>query len=160
MDDTQLTFTIHGQTPAQKNGKSVGRVQATGRTFVASSPTVKKWQKESLEELNLVLRGIRFRSPTGRIKIDYAFYVKDDVQRDTDNMIASVNDLLQVVSADRAPDKKGKMKPVKKTGLIPGDHWQVLQLGQPHVEIDKENPRAVIRLSEYEGENENQWWTI
>ena len=149
MNDKEFVLTIHGQTPAQKNGKTVGRAKATGRTFVASSKTVKAWQKASLEELNVL--GVRFRSPTGRIKIDYVFYVKDNIQRDTDNMIASVNDLLQVVSADYAPNKKGKMKPVKGTGLIPGDHWQVLQLGTTHVEIDKGNPRAVLTLSEYEG---------
>ena len=59
------------------------------------------------------------------------------MQRDTDNMISSVNDILQVAGADKAPDKKGKLKPVKGTGVIVGDHWQVLKLGDSDVEIEK-----------------------
>ena len=136
-------ITIHGQTPAQKNGKSVG-VTKTGRTFVASNKQVKDWQKEAIKELEM--QDVKFRG--GRLRIDYMFYVKDNVQRDTDNMISSVNDILQVAGADKAPDKKGKLKPVKGTGVIVGDHWQVLKLGDSDVEIDKENPRVELTISE------------
>ena len=136
-------LTIHGQTPAQKNGKSVG-VTKTGRTFVASNKRVKDWQKEAIKELEM--QDVKFRG--GRLRIDYMFYVKDNVQRDTDNMISSVNDILQVAGADKAPDKKGKLKPVKGTGVIVGDHWQVLKLGDSDVEIDKENPRVELTISE------------
>ena len=136
-------ITIHGQTPAQKNGKSVG-VTKTGRTFVASNKRVKDWQKEAIKELEM--QDVKFRG--GRLRIDYKFYVKDNVQRDTDNMISSVNDILQVAGADKAPDKKGKLKPVKGTGVIVGDHWQVLKLGDSDVEIDKENPRVELTISE------------
>ena len=136
-------ITIHGQTPAQKNGKSVG-VTKTGRTFVASNKRVKDWQKEAIIELEM--QDVKFRG--GRLRIDYKFYVKDYVQRDTDNMISSVNDILQVAGADKAPDKKGKLKPVKGTGVIVGDHWQVLKLGDSDVEIDKENPRVELTISE------------
>ena len=136
-------ITIHGQTPAQKNGKSVG-VTKTGRTFVASNKRVKDWQKEAIKELEM--QDVKFRG--GRLRIDYMFYVKDNVQRDTDNMISSVNDILQVAGADKAPDKKGKLKPVKGTGVIVGDHWQVLKLGDSDVEIDKENPRVELTISE------------
>jgi len=137
-------ITISGQTPAQKNGKSVGTTKA-GRTFVASSKTVKSWQKAALAELNLL--DLKFRTET-RLQIDYMFYVKDNVQRDTDNMISSVNDILQVAGADYAPNKNGKMKPVKGTGMIAGDHWQVLKLGTSDVVIDKENPRVELTISE------------
>lgn len=136
-------ITIHGQTPAQKNGKSVG-VTKTGRTFVASNKRVKDWQKEAIKELEM--QDMKFSG--GRLQIDYKFYVKDNVQRDTDNMISSVNDILQVAGADKAPDKKGKLKPVKGTGVIVGDHWQVLKLGDSDVEIDKENPRVELTISE------------
>lgn len=136
-------ITIHGQTPAQKNGKSVG-VTKTGRTFVASNKRVKDWQKEAIKELEM--QDVKFRG--SRLRIDYKFYVKDNVQRDTDNMISSVNDILQVAGADKAPDKKGKLKPVKGTGVIVGDHWQVLKLGDSDVEIDKENPRVELTISE------------
>jgi roadblock/LC7 domain-containing protein len=137
-------FTISGQTPAQKNGKSVGTTKA-GRTFVASNKRVKDWQKAAIKELEML--DLKFRSDT-RLQIDYMFYVKDNVQRDTDNMISSVNDILQVAGADYAPNKKGKMKPVKGTGMIVGDHWQVLKLGNSDVAIDKDNPRAELVISE------------
>lgn len=135
-------ITISGQTPSQKNSKNVG--VANGRTFVASNKRVKEWQKSALKELEM--QDVKFRG--GRLQIDYMFYVKDNVQRDTDNMISSVNDILQVAGADQAPNKKGKMKPVKGTGMIIGDHWQVLKLGSSDVVIDKENPRVELVISE------------
>ena len=137
-------ITIAGQTPAQKNGKSVGTSKSTGRTFVASSKTVKAWQKQALEYLN----GLDVKYRGGRLRIDYVFYVKDNVQRDTDNMISSINDILQVAGAEYAPNKNGKMKPVRGTGIIAGDHWQVLKLGDSEVFIDKLNPRAELVISE------------
>ena len=138
------SFQIGGQTPSQKNSKNVG-VSKTGRTFVASNKRVKSWQKAAIEELEK--QDLKFRSDR-RLQIDYMFYVKDNVQRDTDNMISSVNDILQVAGADKAPNKKGKMKPVKGTGMIVGDHWQVLKLGNSDVAIDKLNPRVEIVISE------------
>ena len=135
---------ISGQTPSQKNSKNVG-VSKSGRTFVASNKIVKSWQKTAIEELEL--QALKFRT-SGRLCIDYMFYVKDNVQRDTDNMISSVNDILQVAMADKAPNKKGKMKPVKGTGIIVGDHWQVLKLGDSDVQIDKNNPRVELVISE------------
>jgi Holliday junction resolvase RusA-like endonuclease len=143
-----MKLVIHGQTPAQKNGKSVGTVKATGRTFVASSKIVKAWQKTALVELNL--QDVKMPRDK-RIRIDYMFYVKDNLQRDTDNMIASVNDMLQLAGSDYewVTNKKGvrKWKPIKKTGIIVGDHWQVLKLGDSDVEIDKENPRAELLIT-------------
>ena len=142
-------LTISGQTPAQKNGKSVGTVKATGRTFVASSKTVKSWQKEALKELNML--DLKFRTDT-RLQIDYMFYVKDNVQRDTDNMISSVNDILQMAGAEEeiviGKNGKPKKKLKKGTGMIAGDHWQVLKLGTSDVQIDKLNPRVEIVISE------------
>ena len=138
------SFQIGGQTPSQKNSKNVG-VSKTGRTFVASNKIVKSWQKAAIEELEK--QDLKFRSDR-RLQIAYMFYVKDNVQRDTDNMISSVNDILQVAGADKAPNKKGKMKPVKGTGMIVGDHWQVLKLGTSDVQIDKLNPRVEIVISE------------
>lgn len=141
-------ITISGQTPSQKNSKNVG-VSKTGRTFVASNKRVKSWQKETLIELNKL--DVKFRTNT-RLRIDYMFYVKDNVQRDTDNMISSVNDILQVAGADEITviDKNGKPKKklVKGTGIIVGDHWQVLKLGDSDVAIDKDNPRVELVISE------------
>lgn len=143
-----MTITILGQTPSQKNSKEVGRNRTTGRTFVASNKRVKSWQESALAQLDLL--DLKFR---GRpLRLDYTFYVKDNVQRDLDNMIASVNDILQLGGADKATvlSKAGKPreKRVRGTGIITGDHWQVLKIGSADAMIDKESPRAVITITE------------
>lgn len=137
-----MKITILGQTPSQKNSKQVGTNRYTGKTFVTSNTNVKNWQKDALRQLLSVSK--RF---SGRIRIDYRFYVKDNVQRDIDNMIASINDILQDANAEMKI-QRGKVKPVKGTGIIFGDHWQVLEIGSAIAEIDKENPRAEITITE------------
>lgn len=143
-DDSKKTMqiTIYGQCPAQKNSKSVGVNPHTGRTFVASNKTVKNWQKSALLQLMPIKEKVR-----GRVQIDYMFYVKDNVQRDIDNMIATINDTLQAANADQAL-QRGKMKAVKGTGIIQGDNWQLLEIGSAKAAIDKENPRAEITITE------------
>lgn len=137
----ETKITIYGQTPAQKNNKQVGTNRYTGKTFVTSNSTVKTWQKDALVQLQVVDAKLR-----GRVQIDYMFYVKDNVQRDIDNMIATVNDTLQVANAEQAI-QRGKLKPVKGTGIIEGDNWQLLRIGSADAQIDKENPRAEITIT-------------
>lgn len=146
-----MIITIHGQTPAQKNNKQIFKNSRSGSNFITSSEIFKTWQKEALTQVDN--SAFRFRAkPNHRVKIDYMFYVKDNRGRDVDNMIASVNDLLQLAGSDYGPDKKGKIKPIKGTGIIIGDNWQVLKLGESDACIDKENPRVELILSET-----NQW---
>lgn len=136
-----MKITIYGQTPSQKNSKQVGRNRYTGKTFVTSSSTVKTWQADALKQLMKVTDVFR-----DRVQIDYMFYVKDNVQRDLDNMITSVNDTLQNANC-RQEIVKGKVKNVKGTGIIKGDNWQLLKIGSADAEIDKENPRAEITIT-------------
>lgn len=142
-----MEITIYGQTPSQKNSKQVGRNRYTGKTFVTSSKTVKTWQDEAIGQL------VHFPHKfSGRVQIDYMFYVKDKVQRDLDNMIASVNDVLQVANADYAV-QRGKLKPVKGTGIIKGDNWQLLRIGGADAELDKDTPRVVLTITDLTPEN-------
>lgn len=136
-----MIITIEGQTPSQKNGKTIAKNRATGNMFIMSNARVKNWQQDALQQLRSVQGKMK-----GRVQIDYMFYVKDNVQRDLDNMIASVNDILQVANADIAM-QRGKMRPVKKTGIIEGDNWQLLRIGSADAQIDKENPRVVITIT-------------
>jgi len=131
-----MTITILGQTPAQKNNKSIVKNRRTGKMFIMSSQTVKTWQASALDQLKGV--SDRFTSP---VRVSYHFYVKDNRPRDIDNMIASINDILQAANADSL--KEGV---TKKTGIISGDHWQVLEIGSARASIDKENPRAEITI--------------
>ncbi len=137
-----MKIIILGQAPSLKNSKQVGTNRYTGKTFVTSSKTVKTWQQDALVQLEKVKE--KFRN---RIQIDYMFYCKDNVQRDSDNMISSVNDILQVANADKII-KNGKEKPVKGTGIIKGDNWQLLRIGSADASIDKENPRAEMTITQ------------
>lgn len=140
---SQNIIVISGQTPSQKNSKQILTNRRTGRNFISSNDIVKSWQHSALTELRSETR--RFNK--GRIQIDYMFYVKDDAQRDLDNMIASVNDVLQQANALMTL-KNGKPKMLKGTGIIYGDHWQKLRIGSADAEIDRDNPRAEITITE------------
>jgi len=132
---------ISGQTPAQKNNKQIYRNRRTGNNFISSSDRVKEWQRLAFLELRLVK--LRFK---GRVQIDYMFYVVDNAQRDIDNMMASVNDVLHRANS-LVTFKNGKEKLLPGTGIIQGDHWQKLRVGSADAEIDKENPRAEMVIT-------------
>lgn len=139
---SQNKVIIDGQTPAQKNGKQIRKNRATGQRFIGSSDIVKEWQRSSL----IALWGDKRRFK-GRVQIDYMFYVVDDTQRDLDNMVASINDVLQQANALYTL-KNGKQKMLKGTGMIYGDHWQKLRIGSADAEIDRQNPRAEMTITE------------
>lgn len=95
----------------------------TGRPFISSNDRVKSWQASA--QLELIAQNWRVSGP---VKAYYHFYVGDNRGRDLDNMIASVNDALQLA------------------GVIENDKWQILSIGGAHAEYDKADPRAVITL--------------
>ena len=137
-----MEIVILGQTPSKKNSKQIYRNRKTGTPFIASSDIAKSWEENALMQLKQCK--LRIRS---RVQIDYMFYVEDDTQRDLDNMITSVNDILQ--AANRAYTlQRGQMKPAKGTGILKGDHWQLLRIGSADAAIDRSNPRAVMILTE------------
>jgi hypothetical protein len=137
-----MEIVIFGQTPSKKNSKEIRQNRATGQRFIGSSQISLDWAEAAL----IQLRQCKYRFRT-RIQIDYMFYVKDDAQRDLDNMMTSVNDVLQ--AANRAYTlQRGEMKPAKGTGILMGDHWQVLRIGSADAAIDRKNPRAVMTITE------------
>lgn len=120
-----MTFSISGQTPSQKNRKIISTNRATGRPFLRTEEKVKVWQLAAGWELKSV--PVHF-DDRFRVNIDYMFHVKDNRRRDIDNMMASVNDAL--VTA----------------GIIADDSWQMLRINSADAMLDKENPRAEIKL--------------
>lgn len=137
-----MLLVIEGQTPSQKNSKQIRTNHRTGKNFISSNDRVKRWQNDALTQLLSFKH--RFK---GRVQIDYMFYVVDDAQRDLDNMIASINDVLQAANALVA-FKNGKQKVLKGTGIIYGDHWQKLRIGSADAAIDRDNPRAEMIITE------------
>lgn len=117
-----MTITISGQTPALKNQKGITCRGNKPRMYTKKA--VKDWNKAALEELQLSYRG----QADGRVKIDYMFYVVDARRRDIDNMMCSINDLLQ------------------DAGLLKNDDWKSLKVGSADAQIDGENPRAEITI--------------
>lgn len=120
-----MKITILGQTPAQKNNKSIAYNRGTGKPFIMSNQAVKTWQESAKYQIARYANSFK-----GKVRVDYQFYVKDNRKRDTDNMIATINDALQA------------------SQVITGDHWQVLEIGSGKAEIDKNNPRAEITITD------------
>ena len=136
-----MLITIYGQTPSQKNAKQVAYNPRTKKPFIMSNKIVKDWQQDALTQLSTVKE--KFAS---KVRVDYMFYVKDNRGRDIDNMIASINDVLQNANTDKQI-VRGKVKPIKGTGIIAEDNWQHLEIGSARAELDKENPRAEITIT-------------
>lgn len=137
-----MQLIISGQTPSKKNSKNIFRNRHTGRPILKSNDIFEAWQNAAFHELKQFK--VKFNK---RIQIDYMFYVQNDVARDLDNMIASVNDALQLANADYAL-QRGKVRPVKGSGIIAGDNWQLLRIGSADAEIDRDNPRVVLTITE------------
>ena len=121
-----MTITIPGQTPALKNMKGISC--RNNKPAMYTKKAVKDWNKSALQELALKYKG----QAEGRVQIDYMFYVVDDRRRDIDNMVCSVNDLLQ------------------DAGLIKNDDWNSLRVGSADAQVDKDNPRAELTIRDIE----------
>lgn len=114
---------IPGQTPSKKNNKQV--FHKGGRTIVISSKKHAEWHKSATEALKDVIP-TRLRGVSGKVTINYMFYVRDLRRRDTSNMLESINDLLCDL------------------GVLEDDDWQHLRIGSADSELDRENPRCEI----------------
>lgn len=117
-------MTLIGQTPAKKNSRRP--FIRNGRIMNFPSKKYVEWEQDNLQRLKLEYRG-QFDN---KITIAYQFYVKDNRDRDIDNMIASCNDCLV------------------KAGLLKSDSWKLLSIGSADAEIDRENPRAELYIEE------------
>jgi Holliday junction resolvase RusA-like endonuclease len=141
-----MKIVIYSQTPSQKNSKRILPNWKAKKVRLISSQRTLDWKEEAFKQLDPL--NIHIRTDK-RLQADYVFYVNDNTQRDLDNMIASANDILQQACADFAYNpKKKKMERVKKTGIIIGDHWKVLRIGSADAQVDKDNPRAEITITE------------
>jgi len=121
-----MHITLLGQVPSQKNAKHIAVNRTTGKRFPMTDKHVKEWQKDVHLQLVSQYKGCA----DNKVTVAYMFYVKDNVRRDIDNMIASVNDAL------------------KRAELIKDDCWQFLSIGAADAEIDKTNPRVELFIEE------------
>lgn len=120
-----LQIVILGQVPSQKNSKSIVYNKATGKPFIMSNKNVKAWQNDT----DIQLLKYRIKEPLNtRQEISIIFYVKDKRRRDLDNMLTTIQDSLV------------------RSGVLEDDSWQYLKIGTIDAELDKDNPRAEIKL--------------
>ena len=91
------------------------------------APTKKLRQIAALEASKHT--GVSFTSA----RVVYTFYVPDNLRRDTANMIQSL---------------KPAIDGIVDSGLLSGDHWQVLDIAGINVEIDRLDPRVELTFVE------------
>lgn len=117
---------IRGQVPAKKNNRKPFIRDNRIMNFPNRSYT--QWEQDALWQLKL--HSIAPKLLVYPIRIAMTFYVKDNRNRDMDNMLASVMDVLQ------------------KAEIIADDSWQVCPDITLKCEgVDKANPRVDIEIS-------------
>jgi Holliday junction resolvase RusA-like endonuclease len=115
-----LHLTVRGLIPSKKNSRvSAGR-------FTVASPKYRDWETDACLQI-LNYKG----ADLSLVDVQLEFWMPNNVQRDLDNMVTSVFDMLQAA------------------GVIRGDHWQCLPSFYARAGgIDKINPRVEIWLKE------------
>lgn len=86
-----MKLTITGRVISKKNSKRVFRNH--GKTIVISSKAYMEFEKEALTQIKKQNR--KFKPIVEDVFIDYTFLLKGKGRVDCDNLIASVNDVLQ-----------------------------------------------------------------
>lgn len=88
-----LTFTVEGRVASKKNSKQIAHNRYTGQTFITSSKAFKSFEADVLPRLEeLAFKGMRLSPP---YVTSYRFEMKGKGATDLDNMIASINDIME-----------------------------------------------------------------
>lgn len=88
-----LTFKVEGRVASKKNSKRILRNRYTRQTFIGSSKAFMAFEADLLPKLEFyALKGNRFKPP---YVASYLFEMKGKAGTDLDNMIASINDIMQ-----------------------------------------------------------------
>jgi Holliday junction resolvase RusA-like endonuclease len=120
-----MVIALEGETPPKKNSRINTR---TGKSF--PSKRYKAWHDEKAFLLNVDLsRGRLQRIPSGnRVKLKCVFFHGDLRDRDSDNQLSSILDLLKDVK------------------IIEDDNWKVVPEKHVYDSYDKGNARCLITL--------------
>ncbi len=106
------------------------RLHAHNKGHWRAKSTATKQLRELAQAL--VTQKGRGREQWRRACVHYRFYVPDNRRRDTANMIQAT---------------KPAIDGLVDAGLIKDDCWQHLSIGKVSVEIDRNNPRVVLRVN-------------
>lgn len=129
-----LYLTYSGEIYSKKNSKRIITNARTGRPQIISSERAKNQELEMVWSFRSQLqeRGVRWEiGEDSELEVTVFIYQKDRRRRDLDNQLTAILDGL--VAANITPDDSNKF---------------VKMLTVAQVGIDKENPRAEIRITE------------
>jgi len=129
-----MKLILTGQVPAKKNSRITTR---SGASFPNKKFT--DWEKDVFQQLDM----LRLKPIDGTVNIFCKFYCKDLVGRDTDNMLASVLDVLK----DQKKKIGGKMMLVRK-GVFTDDSWLTAKPIIIDAALDRAHPRVEIWINE------------
>jgi len=119
-----MTFTIYGETPSKKNSRINTR---NGRSF--PSKRYKMWHDDAIMQIAAFFDGkIPIMPNDKKNKVSVIFYHGDLRDRDSDNQLTSILDML------------------KDAGVIKDDTWKIIKRGSFDNEYDKGNARCVVSL--------------
>lgn len=118
-----IKIVLNGSVPPKKNSRNI--LVRKGRVINVPSSRYAQWEADCLWQA----KGIK--PVTGApVALQATFYVADNRQRDLDNMLASIQDLLV------------------KAGVLSSDSWQTLNpITINCAGVDRSNPRVEIVLN-------------
>lgn len=90
-----MVIEILGRIITKKNNKTIRKNFSTGGRFVGSSDQWLIFEQEALIQLMRQKRKIGYFVGKEKLRVSYTFMMKGRLDADTDNMMASCNDLLQ-----------------------------------------------------------------
>jgi Holliday junction resolvase RusA-like endonuclease len=118
-----MEIILKGRIPSKKNSKYL--IYRGGRPYFVPSPAYKQWH----EEQSWMLKKYTQKHPISKCDITIIMYAPDNRKSDLSNKVESIMDLLV--------DMK----------IIEDDNWFVVpNLVLKFAGVDKENPRAIIKI--------------
>jgi Holliday junction resolvase RusA-like endonuclease len=123
----ELTLTIPGNVPSQKNGKMISFNRRTGQRFVRSNDRVLEWKAFAVKVLEDQFKG--YMVTEYPLIVMLVFFFDNKRRHDLDNAAAGVMDAL------------------RDAGVIVDDNVNYVNVLSLHYGgLDKENPRVDIYL--------------
>lgn len=135
MTPRKFQFTIPLRIRSKKNSKQIVQTRY-GQTFLVSSKAYRNFEAEVVELLTnqTIGKHLPLKAPYG---VSYVFKMKGEGATDLDNMISSVNDIMQKVGI--IDDDKNIMKHLEPTEKVIGaDSYEaIITVEEIVIEVDR-----------------------
>lgn len=126
----QATLTAHGQITGKKNSRTASLNRRTGKLFFRQSDKAKAQEEQLVTEFKLAKRALPWPEDGEKVfEIEIKVFNQDKRRHDLDNQVSTLLDALV------------------KAEILPDDNQHYVQkISAEYCGIDKDNPRAVIKL--------------